>query len=82
MISRFEPDPDAPGYLYVQVADHIAARIKSGDLRLKGRLRGERELAEEYRVAFGTMRRAIAELRERGLVATYRGKGTYVVKKP
>lgn len=70
-----------PGYLYVKVADHIAADIESGELRGNARLPGERELAADFGVAFGTMRHAMEVLRERGLIVTLRGKGNYVVKK-
>ncbi len=75
-------DPGAPEYVYVQVANHIADRIGSGDLPVKGRLPGERDLAEEYGVSFGTMRKATELLRERGLITTLHGKGSYIVKKP
>ncbi|MTD56638.1 winged helix-turn-helix domain-containing protein [Amycolatopsis pithecellobii] len=79
MISRFEPDPSAAGYLYVHVADHIAERIEAGEL--KGQLPGERDLTEEYRVSLGTMRNAIKELRKRGLIETYHGKRSFIVPK-
>jgi len=36
-------------------------------------------LAEEYGVALGTMRHALADLRSRGLVETLPAKGTYVL---
>lgn len=68
-------------YVYRQVADRIAALIASGELRPGARLAGERDLAEEYSVAFGTMRRAIQELRDRGLVITLPAKGTFVVER-
>ena len=69
-----------PGqYAYVQVADHIAARIAAGELAPGARLPGERELAAEYGVALGTARRAVQELRGRGLVRTLPALGTYVV---
>jgi hypothetical protein len=38
----------------------------------------ERELAQECRVAYGTIRRAAVLLRERGLIITVHGRGTYV----
>ena len=46
------------------------------------RLPGERDLAAEYQVALGTVRRAIEELRSRGLVVTLPAKGTFVVAVP
>ena len=55
------------------------ARIAAGELKSGDRLPGERDLAEEYGVALGTIRRATQELRDRGLVRTVRVKGTFAV---
>jgi DNA-binding GntR family transcriptional regulator len=60
----------------MQVARLLTARIESGDLT--GRMPAERALAEEYEVSYGTVRRAIAILRERGLVRSVHGRGTFV----
>ena len=38
----------------------------------------ERELAQDFGVAYDTVRRAAALLRERGLILTVHGRGTYV----
>ena len=67
---------------YIRVADNIAARIESGELKPKARLRAERELAGHYGVAYGTIRRAMKELRARGLVLSVPGRGTFVTAKP
>lgn len=66
--------------MYVKLADHIAARVAAGDLAVGARLPGERDLADEYGVALGTARRAMRELRDRGLVRTLPGKGTYITQ--
>jgi GntR family transcriptional regulator len=71
-------DPDAPKLVYVQVADHITARIEAGDLARGARLPAERDLATEYGVSYDTIRRATALLRDRGLIITIVGRGTYV----
>ncbi len=71
-------DPQRPVYVWRQVADWIAARIDSGELQPGARLEGERELAEQVGVAVGTVRRAVEDLRERGLVVTLPAKGTYI----
>ncbi|MGW0984255.1 GntR family transcriptional regulator [Streptomyces xiamenensis] len=71
-------DPSRAEYVWRQVADHLAGRIASGDLPAGARLPGERALAEEYGVALGTVRRAVLDLRERGLVQTLPAKGTFV----
>lgn len=72
-------DPDAIDPVYAQVADWVERRIRSGELRPGRRLTAERELAGEIGVAYGTVRRAMQELRDRGLIKTIQGKGTYVV---
>lgn len=68
--------------LYVAIADHVAARIATGELRPGARLPPERDLAVEYGVAYLTVRRAMMELRERGLILTVHGKGTFVAPDP
>ena len=79
-VPAFDPEAAGPSYVYVQVADHIAARITAGELSPGARLPGERDLAEEYGVALGTIRRAVQELRDRGLVVTLPAKGTYITR--
>ncbi len=71
-------DPTAPKLVYVQVADHITARIKAGELAPGARLPAERDLAVEYGVSYDTIRRATALLRERELIITIVGRGTFV----
>jgi DNA-binding GntR family transcriptional regulator len=78
---------EAPGgrdaeLAYMRVADDIANRIGSGELVPGARLRAERELAEHYEVAYGTIRRAMEVLRERGLIVSVHGRGTFVAEKP
>lgn len=73
-----EFDPQGPQLVYVAVADHISARIAAGELAPGARLPAERDLAEEYGVAYLTVRRAARVLRERGLILTVHGKGTFV----
>ena len=75
---QFRVDPDAPKLIYVQVADHITARIDAGELVRGARLPAERDLATDYGVSYDTIRRATALLRDRGLIITIVGRGTYV----
>ncbi|MGK3105328.1 MULTISPECIES: winged helix-turn-helix domain-containing protein [Streptomyces] len=71
-------DPAAAAYVYMQVADHVAWQIESGRLRPGARLAGERDLAQEYGVSVQTARRAVQELRDRGLATTLPAKGTFI----
>lgn len=63
-------------YAYIQVADDVARRIDAGEITSK--LPAERELAEEYGVAYTTVRHAMQLLRERGVIITRHGRGTFV----
>lgn len=74
-------DPARPVYAWQQVADWIARRIEAGELQPGARLEGEREMAEQAGVAVGTVRRAVEDLRQRGLVVTLPAKGTYIAER-
>ena len=80
-VPRFDASALGPVYVYIGVADHIAARIAAGELPEGARLPAERDLAADYQVAVGTARRAVEELRQRGLVVTLPAKGTYVTSR-
>jgi GntR family transcriptional regulator len=79
-VPDFDPLAGGPAYMYVKVADHVAARIAAGQLAPGAMLPAERDLAAEYGVAIGTARRAVEELRGRGLVVTLPAKGTFVTR--
>lgn len=68
------------GYVWQRVAADIERRIESGEMPRGSMLRGERAMAEEYGVAIDTVRRAVRDLRERGVVVTLPAKGTYVAR--
>jgi DNA-binding GntR family transcriptional regulator len=72
-------DPRGPHLVYMLIADDIAAQIERGELTPGQRLPGEADLASHYGAARMTIRRAIRELRERGLVKVLSGKGTFVL---
>jgi GntR family transcriptional regulator len=69
-------DHDLPVPPYRQLAAILRQLIADGELA--GRLPGERYLAADYGVAVGTVRKAIAVLRDEGLVETVHGWGSYV----
>lgn len=77
-VPKFDPAADEAAYLWARVSAHIALRIDVGDLAAGARLPGERDLAAEYGVSLGTARRAIEDLRAKGLVVTLPAKGTYI----
>ena len=76
-IPPFDP-VEGPAYMYENVADHIEARIRAGEIPLGSRLPGEQALRQDYGVALSTVRKAVKLLRDRGLVTTRASKGSYV----
>ena len=71
-----------PELAYMRVADDITARITSGELAPGARLLSERDLATYYGVAFHTVRHAMQILRERSLIVSVHGRGTFVAEPP
>jgi DNA-binding GntR family transcriptional regulator len=69
-------DPNDPRHPYQQIADHVAADITSGELT--GRVPSELELRREYSAGASTVQRALAVLRDRGLIYTVPGRGSFV----
>jgi GntR family transcriptional regulator len=65
-----------PVYTYVQAANAIAARIEAGEIT--HRLPAERNLAKELGVAYQTLRHSMKVLRDRGLIITRQGRGTFI----
>lgn len=64
---------------YIQLADQIAAAIANGTLRDAARLPPQRVLAERLGIDFTTVSRGYAEARQRGLIYSHVGRGTFVI---
>jgi GntR family transcriptional regulator len=71
-------DPTGPVPPYRQIAEILRGQITSGELK-KGARITESELTETYEVARNTARRALAVLREDGLIMTVPQRGSYVL---
>jgi len=68
--------------LWKRVRDDLAAGIKRGTIFPGELLPTEKELGERFSVHRHTVRRALQELREQGLVRTEQGRGTVVLEQP
>lgn len=66
--------------IYYQLAKIIEKEIYEGRLNPGDALPAEHELAEQYEISRMTVRRAISELINAGLVYAQKGKGTFVSK--
>ncbi|WP_405429451.1 GntR family transcriptional regulator [Micromonospora sp. NBC_00617] len=71
------PTPHYGQPRYRAIAQELRERIESGTIPPGALLPAESALTAEFRAARGTVRQAIAALREAGLVATEHGRGTY-----
>jgi GntR family transcriptional regulator len=72
-------DPTGKLPPYKQVADILAARIKSGEYPVGSRIPSESELVDEFEIGRSTARRTVAWLRDHGLVETVPTRGSYVL---
>jgi len=66
--------------LYSRIQEHIAELILSGNLAPETKIQSEREYSEELGVSRMTVRRALTELVNEGLLERRHGSGTYVAK--
>ncbi|MFJ5599384.1 GntR family transcriptional regulator [Micromonospora parva] len=71
------PTPHYGQPRYRVIADALRERIESGAIPPGALLPTESALIAEFRVSRGTIRHAIAALREQQLVVTDHGRGTY-----
>ncbi|MFG2008986.1 GntR family transcriptional regulator [Micromonospora sp. NPDC048868] len=62
---------------YRVIADQLRERIENGAIPPGALLPAETALTAEFRASRGTIRQAIAALREAGLATTEHGRGTY-----
>jgi GntR family transcriptional regulator len=68
--------------IYRQIMNQVTDAIAGGRLRPGERLASQRQLAEELVISPLTVKKAYDELEREGLIATRRGKGTFVVAGP
>lgn len=70
--------PSSSGPMFKRIADDLRARIESGELASGGQLPTQLELVEQYGVARMTVRQALNELVNEGLVISRRPQGLFV----
>lgn len=80
VVPRFDIDRSSPTPLYFQLAQAIEGAITGGTLPAGARLENELHLAERYGLSRPTVRRAVQELVDKGLLVRKRGVGTQVIQ--
>jgi DNA-binding GntR family transcriptional regulator len=66
---------------YEKVAEQIRSAIHTGEFGPESRLPGEHKLAQRYGTARVTVRRALEQLQEQGLITVIPSKGRFVTPK-
>ena len=66
--------------LYSIVASRAETLIASGEWQEGDRLPPERQLCQDFDVSRSTLRQALGELEERGLITRHQGRGTFVTR--
>ncbi|OPX13541.1 GntR family transcriptional regulator, partial [Gordonia sp. i37] len=79
---QIDLDRSTPVPLYHQLARAIEAAIIGGELAPGDRLENELDLAKRLKLSRPTIRQAIQELVDKGVVVRKRGVGTQVVQSP
>lgn len=64
--------------LYLQLVDNLISRITSGEWKPGCALKNEIELAREYGVSVGTMRKALSVIEDARLITRRQGRGSFV----
>lgn len=64
--------------LHMQITELMIREIAAGRLVDGERLLPEREMAANYGIAVGTLRKALASLQEKGLLERVQGSGNYI----
>src|SRR5437868_7096036 len=84
-VARFDKDAlsnQLPLPLYLQLARYVRGLIIGGKLGHRDALPSERELAERFAVSRVTVRKALRELSQEGLLEQIQGAGTFVNRAP
>ena len=79
-VPTFDVDRSSPTPLYFQLAQAMENAITGGDLPAGSRLDNEILLAQRYGLSRPTVRRAVQELVDKGLLVRKRGVGTQVIQ--
>lgn len=64
--------------LYVQISELLIRDIAAGRLIDGERLPPERDMAEDLGISIGTLRKALADLTDKGLLERIQGSGNYI----
>ncbi|MGI8315980.1 GntR family transcriptional regulator [Halobacillus mangrovi] len=73
-------DKQSPIPIYYQIQEHLRSMIENKELNPGEAIPSERELAEKYDISRMTVRQAITNLANEGLLVREKGKGSFVAE--
>ncbi|MFC2164681.1 GntR family transcriptional regulator [Acidobacteriota bacterium] len=73
VISPLNPDP-----MYKQITDQIKDAIAAGTMKAETKLPSIREMSKELKISMITIKRAYADLENKGYILTRSGMGSYI----
>lgn len=73
-------DRDGAVAPYLQLAEILRERIRSGEIPVGRRIPSQSELEQEFDIGRNTIKRAVEIIKSEGLVATSPGRGLFVVE--
>ena len=73
--------PQEPTPLYKQLSDLLRQQIEEGKIKPDHPIPSERSLCEKFRISRITVRQAISEMINQGMLYRKQGKGTFVAKR-
>jgi len=68
--------------IYEQIKEQIIKLINCGELKSGDQLQSLRQLSSELSININTVKRALSELEEQGIVYSVAGKGVFIADKP
>ncbi|WP_420860295.1 GntR family transcriptional regulator [Algirhabdus cladophorae] len=63
---------------YLQISERLMREVADGHLRRGQKLAPERDLAAQFSVSVGTLRKALADLVDKGVLERRQGSGNYI----
>jgi GntR family transcriptional regulator len=78
MQSKTQPNQFSTRPIYLQLRDALAQRIAKGEWKPGTAIPNETDLAREFGVSPGTMRKALSLLEEERLITRRQGRGTFI----
>lgn len=82
ILSQIRVDKDSSVPIYQQLEEQIEELIRSGTWQAKEPLPSETLLAERLQISVMTVRQAMAQLVNKGLIYREKGRGTFILPQP